>query len=131
MSRPTTSAALTDDGEDQPPRLSATLRTMAAELQRLAEISDGLQPLVSAALVADGATNHDHVREFQAMDFLVQHLHGVSAFAAALADGAPDGWRLDAADAATCVSLTDLAKRLAGQAAADPKDEVEDDFELF
>lgn len=112
-----------------PAPLARTLTAVAAEVADLAALSDQLQSLVSGALVADTATHADHLREFQAIDLLVQRLQGVSVFMAGLARAAPDDWRLDAASAAAEVALTDLARRLTGEDHADTA--PAGDFELF
>jgi hypothetical protein len=87
---------------------------LAEEIGDLARLSDRLQSLISAALLADGSANPDHVKEFQAIDLLVQRLHGVATFVDALAAATPVDWRVDAAAAAAGVPLGDLARRLGG-----------------
>jgi hypothetical protein len=115
--------------------LTETLTALATEIGELARLSDRLQFLISAALVADGAANADHLREFQAIDLLVQRLHGVTNFVESLSALMPAGWRIDAAAAASRVSLTDLARRLSGQSPApldsSSSDDDDGDFELF
>jgi hypothetical protein len=95
--------------------VSQTLLAVAQEIGDLARVSDRLQVLISEALIADGTTNADHLLEFQAIDLLVQRLHGVSSFLETLADLAPADWRLDSVAAASNVLLTALANRLSGQ----------------
>jgi len=130
---PRSSAADTASA-DRP--LGDTLDAVASEVTDLAIISDRLQALISAALVADGTTNADHMREFQAIDLLVQRLHGVAAFLVALARETPSEWRANAAAAAADVALTDLALRLTGAAPAPIEAEEAEldgsgDLELF
>jgi hypothetical protein len=81
------------------PAVAQTLMAVALEIKDLARVSDRLQSLISTALVFDGSANADHVREFQAIDLLVQRLHGVAIFMEALSDLAPLSWRLSAGDA--------------------------------
>ena len=90
------------------------LVAVGREIAALAEVSDRLQGLISAALVADGSRNADHMREFQAIDLLVQRLQGVSIFVEAMASQASPEWRMDAVGAAAKVPLSDLARRLTG-----------------
>jgi hypothetical protein len=114
--------------------LGDTLDAVASEVTDLALISDRLQALISVALIADGTSNSDHMREFQAIDLLVQRLHGVAVFLGALARDTPCEWRANAAAAATDVALTDLALRLTG-ASLKPVEQAEPDssgdLELF
>jgi hypothetical protein len=44
--------------------LAQTLAVVATELADMAVVSDRLQALISDALLADGAAEADHVREF-------------------------------------------------------------------
>jgi hypothetical protein len=116
--------------------LPTTLCAVAGEISELAQLSDRLQALISAALLADGSTDPDHIKEFQAIDLLVQSLHGVATFLGALADSTSTEWRVDAAAAASDVLLTDLARRLGGVcASADALDQTRPpptgDLDLF
>jgi hypothetical protein len=94
--------------------------------------------VISAALVADSSAHPDHLRDFQAIDYLVQRLHGVAAFMDALAvSAAAQDWRVDAAAAAARLPLSDLANRLGGAhasaGAVDPTSPppTDGDLELF
>ncbi len=112
-----------------------TLRTVAAEVSHLADMSDRLQALISSALLADTTTNAGHLKEFQAIDLLVQRLHGVAIFISALAETTHPDWRVDAAAAAANIPLSDLARRLSGAAPTERAREDEPlsdgDLELF
>jgi hypothetical protein len=115
--------------------LALTLETTAREIADMARLSDRLQELISVALLSDATRDPGHVREFQAIDRLVQHLHGVALFVSALSDAVPETWRVDAERAAGEVPLHDLALRLAGVVgpdlrAAAPSDQG-GDLELF
>jgi hypothetical protein len=94
--------------------VAETLSAVALEVNELAHLSDRLQTMISGALINDGATNDDHLREFQAIDLLVQRLHGVSTFVRALANATPVEWTVDAAGATADVVLSALAQRLSG-----------------
>ncbi len=97
-------------------QMSQTLTAVATEVTELAVLGDQLQILVSSALMSDGATHAAHMREFQAIDLLVQRLQGVSVFMHGLARATPADWRLDAAPMAAQVALADLGRRLTGEA---------------
>ncbi len=106
--------------------MSETLAAAALEVSELAQMSDRLQALISVALIAD-ATNDDHLREFQAIDLLVQRLHGVSIFMKALAGASPHHWQVDAKEATSGVVLSALADRLSGTVAeSEPPPSSED-----
>jgi hypothetical protein len=107
--------------------VAETLSAVALEVNELAHLSDRLQAMISGALINDGATNDDHLREFQAIDLLVQRLHGVSTFVTALANATPGEWKVDAAGATADVVLSALAQRLSGRPhAAEPAIKAED-----
>jgi hypothetical protein len=114
--------------------MSQVLGSVATELQALAILSDRLQSLISKALVADSATNAEHLQEFQAIDLLVQRLSGVATFAHALSQAAPQTWRIDAAAAAASITLSDLSRRLSGHSdrrASQPSHDDDSNFEMF
>ena len=96
------------------------LAAVGYEIASLAEVADRLQSLIGAALVADSRRNADHLREFQAIDLLVQRLQGVSVFVDALARQTSPYWRVDLTEAASGVALSDLARRLTGEEALPP-----------
>ena len=76
----------------------------------------------SAAELADliqqcAALGGDATQDMQALDWIAQHLEGLSSFLDALAVKAGPGWRLDTTDALDALSLAELAHRLRGGAA--------------
>jgi len=115
--------------------LSTTLSAVALEINDLAHLSDRLQTLISGALAADSSANPEHLREFQAIDLLVQRLHGVGIFMNALAGSIPEDWRVAAAAAASNVPLGDLARRLGSDESLDSANPVHHapsgDLDLF
>ena len=115
--------------------LAQTLMAVALEVRDLAQLSDRLQVLISTALVFDGSAHADHLREFQAIDLIVQRLQGVAIFVESLSSLSPLGWRLNAAEAASQVSLTDLARRLSSLSAISAQTDANvgaaDGYELF
>lgn len=98
--------------------VASLLAAVAVEVNDLARLSDSLQSLISSALVADCGTDIGHLREFQAIDLLVQRLQGVAAYVEELSRAAAADWRLDPASALARLTLADLARCLAGQAGA-------------
>jgi hypothetical protein len=113
--------------------VAQTLMAVALEVRDLARMSDRLQTLISTALVFDGSAHADHLREFQAIDLLVQRLHGVAIFVESLSELTPPGWRLNTGIAAAEVPLTDLARRLSGLSdrSASAGAGADDGYELF
>ena len=109
------------------------LSAVAREVAQMAAVSDELQVLISAALVADGSSSAEHLREFQAIDLLVQRLQGVATFMEGLAARASPDWRIDVNGAAAAVPLSDLARRLTGglDRRADPHETSDGSLELF
>ena len=76
--------------------------------------------------------HHPLIEEAQELDALAQKLDALSGFIERLAAAAPEGWRLDIADAVGPVFLADLAKRLCRE--HDLEDDscaASGDFELF
>jgi hypothetical protein len=128
-----TSDFLPEDGHVPP--VAQTLRAVALEVKDLALLTDRLQTLIGVALVFDGSTHADHMREFQAIDLLVQRLQGVAIFMQSLSDLVPLGWRLSVGEAAARVPLTDLARRLSGlpdpPSHTDANAGADDGYELF
>jgi hypothetical protein len=111
------------DADAQGAPLADVLEVCARELQALTEQCERLQALISPVLrrVEDG-------EEIQAMDLLTQSLNGVAQYLAALSQGVAPGWRVDAAQAASGVTIHDLACRLQGVAAAPPVPSGDFDF---
>jgi hypothetical protein len=112
--------------------MTEILTAVASEVAELAVLSDRLQALISAALMAQGARDAEQMRQFQAIDLLVQRLHGVSVFIEGLRAVTPSAWQVDPSRAAAAVALSDLARRLAG-IGPEPSSEADasGDLELF
>jgi hypothetical protein len=121
-----------DEAEGADP-VAETLRALAQELGDLARLGDRLQGPISEALLAAGAADGARMKEFQAIDLLVQRLHGVCVFLDALSELAPPSWRLDCGPALDKVPLTDLARRLARihHGGVHGGADLEGDLELF
>jgi hypothetical protein len=76
--------------------------------------------------------HHPLIEEAQELDAVAQKLDALTGFIARLAAAAPQGWRLDIAEAVEPVFLADLAKRLCREhAPEDDSGAVSGDFELF
>lgn len=76
--------------------------------------------------------HHPLIEDAQGLDALAQKLDALTGFIERLAAIAPQGWRLDIADAVEPVFLADLAKRLCRE--HPPEDDscaASGDFELF
>ena len=99
--------------------LAEPLARLSGELQAQVEALLGLQDLLGpliAALPAAGLTGR--AGELQELDQIAQSVAALAGFAGELARLAEPGWRVDPARAGHMITLTDLARRLAGQATA-------------
>lgn len=110
------------------------LHAMARELAAAQEAALDLQITVAEIVASPGAASSGALFRLQELDRLAQTLGDLSAFAAAAADAAPGGWRIDARAAVRDLRLRDVAARLAGGVAAcvaaPSGSEPEDDFLL-
>lgn len=102
------------------------LRRLADEFRDLSDLSEALQDLPGRLVALDPGA----MIAAQQIDALTQRLHGLAAFATALAATVPTDWRLDSRPAAALITLSDLQARLTGGALAQPV-LTEDEFELF
>jgi hypothetical protein len=126
-------AAVTDAAEARLRPMPDVIEAMRAELARLAADADRLQTVMSGAIVAASLIDPECLRESQLLDLLVQRLHGLSDFAAALGPTTSRLWLADPELAARSVRLADQAAVLAmpssGPRPAAP--DVSGDLELF
>lgn len=97
--------------------LSNVLARSAAELADLADRTERLQDVMADLIQQCAALGGDATQDMQALDWIAQHLEGLSSFLDALAVKAGPGWRLDTTDALDALSLAELAHRLRGGAA--------------
>jgi hypothetical protein len=115
-------AALTEDAGPT----AALYPALCEELSALAKVAEGLQAATGALVEALGpaaATLNAHRYELQNLDLLTQRLQALAVFF----DAMPDLER-----AVGAVTLSDLARRIRGDNAAQPKaDEATGEFELF
>jgi hypothetical protein len=103
--------------------LSRTLGACAGELAALADRCEALQAGLAPALQSGAA-----IEEAQTLDLLTQTLAAVSDYLGALAVTLPPDWTVDAAQAASIVPLTELARRLVGGVCLKPPESGELDL---
>jgi hypothetical protein len=94
--------------------LSKTLERTARELRVISASVDDLEHAVGAALSRSAPSDAAHIRELQTLDVVRQQVAAVADFLEALNETVPEAWRVDAAAAACCVTLADMAARLSG-----------------
>lgn len=115
---------------DEARDLRSVLRALTGELEGAAATALGLQETIGAVL----ARLHEPAPEIyalQAVDRLAQTLADLARFVAAISDGVPESWQVEAARAALALHQRELARRLAVPGAADaPAPPPEDDFLL-
>lgn len=104
--------------------LSETLGACADELAALAALCEQLQTDLSPALQTLAA-----VEDAQALDLLTQSLGSIADYLIELSSSLPSEWVIDPRDAASRVSLSEMARRLAGAQGHAPPDSGE--LELF
>ena len=93
--------------------LAALSRRIAAELSSAAQVCQRAEDL-AAGLAADGDAPLARLAPLQALDELTQRLDNLAAVLEAIAEQAPDDWRLNVGPLLAQVRLGELACRLAG-----------------
>ncbi len=109
--------------------LKKILAILGKEIRELGQLTEQLQTTLGPALlrIVDDVDCHKNV---QLLDLVSQRLGGISAFLHSLAPLVPPSWHIDSTVALRHVSLSDLARRLSGQASAAPEDQA-GDLEMF
>lgn len=88
------------------------LSGVAAELSKLAEMSERLQIDISELLKEHNDASSLKVYKLQNLDHITQLLSGLAAYMNEIAGAVPRDWPIDAAKAAQAILLADLASRL-------------------
>jgi hypothetical protein len=124
---------LDDDMTSGPEHLGGVLARSAAELADLADRTERLQDVMAELVRQCAALDDDATRDMQALDWIAQHLEGLSSFLSALSKITPPGWRIDTNEALDALSLAELAHRLRGgdPVAMDAPVVASGDMELF
>ncbi len=125
-----------DDGMDAGSEaLGKVLARSAAELADLADRTERLQDVMAGLVQQFARLDHEATRDMQALDWIAQHLEGLSGFLNALSKETLPGWRIDPGPALDALSLAELAHRLRGGAGdlglAPPPTVSAGDMELF
>lgn len=124
---------LDEDMTEGPERLAGVLARTAAELADLADRTERLQDVMADLIQQCAALGGDATQDMQALDWIAQHLEGLSSFLGTLSNEAPPGWRMDTTSALDALSLAELAHRLRGGGATAAMAPVmsSGDMELF
>jgi hypothetical protein len=124
-----------DDGMDAGSEaLGQVLARSAAELADLADRTERLQDVMAGLVQQFARLDHEATRDMQALDWIAQHLDGLSSFLTALSKETLPGWRIDPGPALDALSLAELAHRLrgpTGDLARTPAPLSAGDMELF
>ena len=95
------------------------LRRAADQLKGSAHAIEAIAAPVGQVIELEkGAGHFELLRAAQNLDHARQQLDSVANFLRAIASAAPAHWRLDAGDAVSLVTLSDLARRLRSSEAA-------------
>lgn len=104
-----------DDGMDAGSEaLGQVLARSAAELADLADRTERLQDVMADLVQQLAWLDQESTQDMQALDWIAQHLEGLSSFLSALSKEALPGWRIDPGPALDALSLAELAHRLRG-----------------
>jgi hypothetical protein len=93
--------------------IGQTLCRVSKELVSIADLVGGLEDAVGAVLQGEQAPIVDRIEELQRLDLIRQHMVAVSDFVAAVASGSSSAWLVDVESAVNCVTLSEVAGRLA------------------
>ena len=110
------------------------LGRVAAELRQAALVIDRTPICTEHIKEGMGADDSDYLRAMQGLDHSAQMLSGLADFLSAIADRAPDHWRIDPHPASQVVTLAELASRLSFQVAhaeGEGSPETNGDCEFF
>ncbi len=91
------------------------LGRVAAELRQAALVIDRTPICTEHVKEGMSAEDSEYMRAMQGLDHSAQMLAGLADFLSALADRAPDHWRIDPHPASQVVRLAELASRLSFQ----------------
>jgi hypothetical protein len=92
------------------------LARVAEELRTAAHRIDKTPIRADYAKERMASEDHEYVRAMQSLDHSAQMLGGLADFLSALADRAPDHWRIDPHPASQVVRLAELATKLSFRA---------------
>ena len=111
--------------------VAATLGRVGAELAAVAGMIHSLEDVVGLAISTANTTRELQIEELQQLDRTRQKIEGAAEFLNALTEALPAEWLVDATNAARSVSMSDLARRFAGQAAFPAPAHQDEVYELF
>jgi hypothetical protein len=118
------------DNEQQKMRVADLMQAFEAELLDLGRLAEHAQTTLSTVL-ARAAHDPECHRDAQVLDLLTQRLYGMSGFLTILNPSIPLAWQVDADEAASSISLGDLADRLSGVAVGTDAPQDFGELEMF
>lgn len=81
--------------------------------------------------LAEGTTDHNHLRNLQAVDLLRQKTSALALFLDEIGQTIPLDWEVDADEAVRRITLSDLAERLLGKDFEPKSPEPSGELDLF
>jgi hypothetical protein len=125
------SALRTETADDGREPIADVLARVRDELDMIAGSIDNMQSVIGE-LTWDLASQDPHyMKAMQSVDHSAQIVAGLGEFLVALAQEAPNDWRLDPSAASKIVRLADLASRLASAQARNLSSEDSGDCDFF
>jgi hypothetical protein len=118
------------ESDSQKMRVADLMQAFEAELLDLGRLAERAQTTLSNVL-AQAALDPECHRDAQVLDLLTQRLFSMSGFLTILNPSIPVVWEVDADEAASSVSLGDLADRLSGVAVIEEAPQDFGELELF
>jgi hypothetical protein len=103
------------DASPEATPLSELLAHVAAELRGLCAAAYTVEAAVGALISTATARGAEEMRGLQELDRLIQHMDGLAAYLAAIAEAAEGMGAVDAAAARRLVKIARLADSLAGR----------------
>lgn len=98
--------------EAQQEPLRELLNKVSGELLEISSKIEDVQSLLTVLTWKHASHDPNYISSMQRADLISQELAGLSNFMRGLLQGVPTDWRVDAAEARTKVTLSDLARRL-------------------
>jgi hypothetical protein len=109
------------------------LARIRSELEDIAGRIDRNQAAIARTTWAAGASDADYVRAMQDADLSAQRIAGIAGFLRALAEAAQPHWRVDAAAAASTLTLARMIRTIgtAGATVVASDEDAAGDVDLF
>ncbi|MCO6051057.1 hypothetical protein NGM99_14835 [Mesorhizobium sp. RP14(2022)] len=115
--------------EPEPMAWSDLVGRLAGEMGGLDRDLASVETALGA--LANGTTDHNHLHNLQAVDLVRQKTAALALFLDEISQTIPIGWEVDADEAASRITLSDLAGRLLGKDFTEETPEPAGELDLF